>query len=140
MYQKFKLFSVREKRKYSIVKTYFLEVETPKPTGATIRQLMQSPLLIENLLTEARIPEIIKHIDGQTIIYTEYVTGIIPKLETAVKSAGYSYTLFTGEMKDLKPFKEGKAQVLIASRPISVGVDVLQHGCNRLIINAQPRK
>jgi hypothetical protein len=138
MYQKFMLLSVREKPEYSNVMTHFLEVEAPKPTAASIRQLLRTPLLIENLLTEARIPEIIKHIDGQTIIYTEYVTGIIPKLETAVKSPGYSYTLFTGEMKDLKPFKEGKSQVLIALRPVSVGVDELQHGCNRLIINALP--
>jgi uncharacterized protein YutD len=138
IYQKFMLLSVREKRQYSNVKTNFLEVEAPKPTTAKIEQLIRSPSLIENLLTEARIPEIIKHIDGQTIIYSEYVTGIIPKLETAVRSAGYSYTLFTGEMKDLKPFKEGKVQVLIASRPISVGVDELQWGCNRLIFNTPP--
>ena len=140
IYQKFMLLSVREKRQYSNVKTNFLEVEASKPTAAKIGQLIRSPLLIENLLTEARIPEIIKHIDpsGQTMIYTEYVTGIIPKLETAVKSAGYSYALYTGEMKDLKPFKEGKVQVLIASRPVSVGVDELQHGCNRLIFNTLP--
>ncbi len=137
MYQKFMLLSIREKCEYSSVRTYTLEVEAPQPLAA-ISQLIRSPLIIENLLTEARLPEIIKHIDGQTIIYSEYVTGIIPKLETAVRSAGYSYTLFTGEMKDLKPFKEGKVQVLIASRPISVGVDELQWGCNRLIFNTPP--
>jgi hypothetical protein len=41
-------------------------------------------------------------------------------------------------MKDLQRFKDGKAQVLIASRPVSVGVDELQYGCNRLILNTQP--
>lgn len=138
MYQKFMLLSVREKCEYSSVKTHFLEVEAPKPTGATVKQLLRYPLQIENLLTDARIPEIIKHIDGQTIIYTEYVTGIISKLETAVKTAGFSYTLFTGEMKDLEPFREGKVQVLIASRPVSVGVDQLQYGCDRLIWNMLP--
>jgi len=138
MYQKFMLLSVREKREYSNVKTHFLEVGAPWPTGTTIKQLLRCPLEIEKLLTDVRIPEIIKNIDGQTIIYTEYVTDIIPKLETAVESAGLSYTLFTGEMKDLEPFREGKVQVLIASRLVSVGVDQLQYGCNRLIWNALP--
>jgi len=41
-------------------------------------------------------------------------------------------------MKDLQRFKDKKVQVLIASRPISVGVDELQFDCNRLIINTLP--
>ena len=94
--------------------------------------------MIEKFLTEARIPEIIKNIDGQTIIYTEYITDIIEKLIVAVKQAGYSYSLFTGEMKALHRFKDGKAQVLIASRPVAVGVDELQYDCNRLIFNTLP--
>jgi superfamily II DNA or RNA helicase len=35
-------------------------------------------------------------------------------------------------------FLDKKVQVLIASRPISTGVDGLQHICNRLIINTLP--
>ena len=35
-------------------------------------------------------------------------------------------------------FLDKKVQVLIASRPLSVGVDGLQHICNRLIINTLP--
>jgi superfamily II DNA or RNA helicase len=135
LHEKFSLLCVREKREYANVKTQFIEVEAPRPTCAEIKDLIRIPLLIENLLTEARIPEIISHIDGQTIIYTEYVTDIVKKLETAVEHEGYSHTLFTGEMKDLKPFKERRVQVLIASRPISVGVDELQYVCNRIIFN-----
>jgi hypothetical protein len=80
LHQKLSLLSVREKREYVNVKIHFSEVEAPKPTATTIRELKQSPLSIEKLLTEVRIPEIVKHIDGQTIIYTEYVTDIIDKL------------------------------------------------------------
>jgi hypothetical protein len=47
-------------------------------------------------LSDAKIPEIIRHIQDQTIIYTEYVTDIIEKLSKAVKAAGYSYALYTG--------------------------------------------
>jgi predicted unusual protein kinase regulating ubiquinone biosynthesis (AarF/ABC1/UbiB family) len=47
-------------------------------------------LLIEQYLTEARNPEIIRKITGQTIIYSEYVTGIIKQLTNAVKDAGFA--------------------------------------------------
>jgi Hypothetical methyltransferase/Helicase conserved C-terminal domain len=96
-------------------------------------------LAIEKFLTDARIPEIVKLIDGQTIIYTEYVEDIIQKLSIAVENAGYSYALYTGfDRSGLTRFLNKKIQVLIASRPLSVGVDGLQHICNRLIINTLP--
>ena len=37
-----------------------------------------------------------------------------------------------------KLFQEKKVQVLIASRPLSIGIDGLQNVCNRLIINSLP--
>lgn len=90
-------------------------------------------------MTDARIPQIIKLIEGQTIIYTEYVTDVIRKLSDAVRDAGYSYALYTGsDRTGLRRFLHKEVQVLIASRPISVGVDGLQHICNRLIINTLP--
>ena len=90
-------------------------------------------------MTDARIPEIVRLIDGQTIIYTEYVEDIIQHLSKAVDNAGYSYALYTGfDRSGLTRFLNNKVQVLIASRPLSVGVDGLQHICNRLIINTLP--
>ena len=68
-------------------------------------------------MTDARIPEIIKHIDGQTIIYTEYVTDVIEKLSKAMDKAGYSYALYTGfDRSGLARFLNKKIQVLIASQ------------------------
>ena len=47
--------------------------------------------------------------------------------------------MYTGsDHSGLKRFLDRKVKVLIASRPISVGVDGLQHICNRLIINTLP--
>ena len=47
--------------------------------------------------------------------------------------------LYTGsDRSGLTKFLNKKVQVLIASRPLSVGVDGLQHICNRLIINTLP--
>ncbi len=66
--------------------------------GITIRELKSNPLTIERFLSDAKIPEIIRHIEGQTIIYTEYVTDIIEKLSKAVEAAGYTYALYTGSL------------------------------------------
>jgi superfamily II DNA or RNA helicase len=108
--------------------------------------LSNQPMAMEQILTEIRLPEIIKRIDGQTIIYTEYLgtadpnkTRIIDKIQSEVKLAGFSYGLYIGENRSgLDKFKEKKIQVLIASRPISTGIDGLQKICNNLIFNTLP--
>jgi hypothetical protein len=140
LYEKLSTISIRELPKYSIdIQTQHIDVQTEKPEGISIKYLKSNPLAIEQFLTDARIPQIIKLIEGQTIIYTEYVTEVIRKLSDAVRDAGYSFALYTGSDRTGKDrFMAKKVQVLIASRPISVGVDGLQHICNRLIINTLP--
>jgi len=140
LYEKLSTVSTRELPKYSIdIDTHTIDVIAHRPADISIRHLKSNPLAIEKLLTDARIPEIIKLIDGQTIIYTEYVEDIIQKLSTAVEKVGCSYALYTGfDRSGLTRFLNKKVQVLIASRPLSVGVDGLQHICNRLIINTLP--
>ena len=115
------------------------EVYADKPQNIRVRELKKNPLLIEQYLTDARIPEIIKRINGQTIIYTEYVTGIIQQLAKAVEDAGFTHAEYTGiDHSGLERFKRREVQVLIASRPVSVGVEGLQKVCNNLIINTLP--
>jgi len=118
--------------------THVIDVVAQRPT-ISVKHLKSNPLAIEKFLTDARIPEIIELIDGQTIIYTEYVEDIIKKLSEAIENAGYSFGLYTGfDRSGLAKLLGKKVQVLIASRPLSVGVDGLQHICNRLIINTLP--
>lgn len=84
------------------------------PESISIKELKSNPLTIERFLTDAKIPEIIRHIEDQTIIYTEYVTDIIEKLSEAVQGAGYSYALYTGsDHSGLKRFLDKKVQVLL---------------------------
>ena len=73
LYEKFTNMSIRELPSYEKARYEFAEVEAPMPDRNTIQRLKGSPLAIEQLLTEARIPEIINRINGQTIIYSEYV-------------------------------------------------------------------
>jgi hypothetical protein len=141
LHQKLSTISIREIPKYkSDVQVHDdVEVYADRPQNIRARELKNNPLLIEQYLTEARIPEIIKKINGQTIIYTEYVTGIIQQLRKAVEDAGFAPAEYTGtDHSGLERFKDGEVQVLIASRPISVGVEGLQKVCNNLIINTLP--
>ena len=103
-------------------------------------------MAIEQYLTDARIPEMIKRIDGPTIIYTEYVGTAVPgkptileKIGNAVKEQNLTYGFYRGDdHTGLERFLEKKIQVLIASRPISTGVDGLQSVCKNLIFNTLP--
>lgn len=140
LYEKLTNISIREMPDYQIkTETKIIDVEASRPSSITIQQLKSNPLSIEQILTDSRIPEIVKLIEGQTVIYTEYVEKIIEKISQAVRDAGYSFALYTGsDHSGRKRFLAKKVQVLIASRPISTGIDGLQGVCNRLILNTLP--
>ncbi|MFZ0329087.1 MAG: DEAD/DEAH box helicase family protein, partial [Nitrososphaeraceae archaeon] len=139
LYEKLSTISIREIPEYKAhMQIEFTEVNTEKPSNISVKSLKSNPLLIEQILTDARLPEIIKRIKGQTIIYTKYVSQIVNKLKRAVENEGYSVAEYTGFSRELDMFLSKRAQVLIASDPISVGVDGLQLVCNNLIINTLP--
>jgi len=148
LYEKFANISVRHKPEYGIQEDrQFFDIDAEWPPGTESRELISNPLKAEEILTQIRIPKILELIDGPTVIYTEYVGSsddsrsrrIIDMLKDAVEGAGHSVAIYTGEDhsgKDL--FISGKRDVLIASRPIAVGVNGLQYRTNRLIINTLP--
>ncbi len=143
LYEKLSIISIREIPEYKFAKEEeFIEVDAELSPDTITKAFIKSPLAIEGLLTEARIREVIKNIDknGHTIIYTEYVgNGIVEKLAKAVRDHGYKVVLHTGsDHSGKKLFLDKKAQVLIASSPLSIGVDGLQTVCNKLIINCLP--
>jgi hypothetical protein len=140
LYEKLSTISIRELPRYfADLDTHVVDTIAPRPPATSIRHLKSNPLAIEKVLTDTRILEIVKLIDGQSIIYTEYVEDIVGKISKAVENAGYTFALYTGyDRSGLKRFLDKKVQVLIASRPLSVGVDGLQHICSRLIINTLP--
>jgi hypothetical protein len=143
MFEKLSSLSIRQKlgQQKIQVKETDVEVLNPKISG----EMINDPLTIEMILTPARIPAIIKNIQGQTIIYTEYVgnskkdASILKQLESALKKKKITCGFYTGNTKSgLDPFLHKKIKVLIASIPISVGVDGLQGVCSRLIFNSLP--
>jgi superfamily II DNA or RNA helicase len=151
LYEKFQLMSVREMPDYHI-SVNMNEIQVDAYTEESIDMLLsQQQSRLEQILTDARIPEIMNCIEAgkdangnKTIIFTGYVTGIVDKLATAVSKAGYTYALYTGSLeepdrlRELDRFCNGDADVLIASKPIAQGIDGLQKVCNNLIINTLP--
>jgi hypothetical protein len=124
-----------------------LIVETPEVNCEAwideIRDLGRnaSPLAIEKILTQARIPSILEGLkrSGRTLIYTHYVDEIAATLYDAIANAGFRVGFYTGESKQgLEQFKSGEIDVLIGSSSIGTGVDGLQLVCDRVIINCLP--
>jgi hypothetical protein len=124
-----------------------LVVETPEvDCGESLDEIRElgrhaSPLEIEKVLTQARIPSILEVLrrPGRSLIYTHYVDEIAAALYKSVSEAGYRVGLFTGDSKQgLEGFRSGELDVLIGSSSIGTGVDGLQLVCDRLIINCLP--
>ena len=86
LYEKITTNSIRQIPNYKInVVKNETDVEADRPTGTSLAELNSRPLAIEQYLTDARIPEIIKRIKGPTIIYTEYVGTAIPGKPTILR-------------------------------------------------------
>ena len=102
------------------------------------------PMMMERLLTEARLPVILKNIQPKTLIYTHYIGGdkegrIDQTLIDAIEADGWTVGLYTGDDKTgLERFIDGDLDVLIGTASIGTGVDGLQHVCSKLIFNALP--
>jgi hypothetical protein len=104
-----------------------------------VRDEKWTPLEVEKVLTPIRIPTILQQLKRHTIVYTYYVTDIIPMLYQAIRHAGWSVGIYQGgDDQVIDKFKAKKIDILIASNPIATGIDGLQNVCNRIIINSLP--
>ncbi len=98
-----------------------------------------NPLALEKILTRARLPAILDHVQPKTLIYTYYIDGIDRLLRDALIERGWKVGFYTGEDKGgLNGFIKGDVDVLIGTSAIGTGVDGLQQVCNRLIVNVLP--
>jgi len=94
---------------------------------------------IEREMLDSKLNVVASKIKRFTLIYTDYVTEIIPQAGAFVEGLGFSVGYYTGQDKTgLELFKQGKVDVLIASRPITTGIDGLQKICDNLIMLSLP--
>jgi hypothetical protein len=104
-----------------------------------IREKGTSILKMEQILSHARIPTILKELRPKTIIYTHYVEGIVEQLKEAIEAAGWTVGFHLGGDKSGRnSFIDGSTDILIASSTMAVGVDGFQRVCDRLILNIPP--
>ncbi|HVS34758.1 MAG TPA: methyltransferase domain-containing protein [Gemmataceae bacterium] len=98
-----------------------------------------NPLALEKILTRARLPVILDHIQSKTLIYTYYIDGIDRLLRDALVERAWKVGFCTGDDKaGLDGILNGDVDVLIGTSAIGTGVDGLQQVCNRLIVNVLP--
>jgi superfamily II DNA or RNA helicase len=101
---------------------------------------------LDQILMEEKVQSIISNLNhnDKTIVYVHYVKKIVTKLQLAIEKAGYRVDTYTGNdteytrSKVKKDFIHGDTEVLIASKPVSVGVDGLQRVCHKMIIAILP--
>lgn len=106
------------------------------------------PQKIEAVLVKARWPIIRRYLRKKTVVFTEYVTDIVPYLADMIEQEGFTVGMYTGDEKlatearyknMLHQFIERETDVLIASiRTLGTGVDGLQSVCNNIIFASLP--
>ncbi|MEA5575093.1 zinc-ribbon domain-containing protein, partial [Anabaena sp. UHCC 0451] len=80
-----------------------------------LREHGTSILKMEQILTRARIPTIIKELHPKTIIYTHYVEGIVDQLKEAIEATGLTVDFHIGGNKSgFHSFINGSTDILIA--------------------------
>ena len=99
---------------------------------------------LEKLLLEKKLDCIKGYLKKGTIIYSQYVTGIIPKVAKWVELNGFTVGTYSGEesadqREEYKnKFISGEIDILVGSKPIGTGVDGLQGVCDRMIALVLP--
>ena len=74
LYEKLSTISIRELPQYNIdVRTDDIEVNAEKPQNFSIKYLKSNPLAIEQFLTDARVPEIVKRIYPSYFMYLLFI-------------------------------------------------------------------
>jgi superfamily II DNA or RNA helicase len=97
-------------------------------------------LEIERTILPAKLEQVRDRIKPGTLIYLEFVEGMVPIVRKFVESLGLTVGEYIGDTPTkereslMQKFIKGELEVLIGSRPVGLGVDGLQKRCNRLIV------
>lgn len=117
------------------------------------KSIMEGPLAIYQSILQEKLEYLYvedKIKKGElTIIYTQFTDGIVEQTKDFLTEYGFKVCEYTGTNKDTEPYtdKNGKVNwalvkenfdVILASKPIAVGVDGLQKECNNMVILSLP--
>ena len=99
---------------------------------------------IEGLFIHCKYNNIRQYITNKTIIYTQFIKKIIPNIKKELKEDGITFREYTGEISSeereqiITDFGYHKFDVILASSPITTGVDGLQKYCDNIIVLSLP--
>jgi superfamily II DNA or RNA helicase len=143
LFDEFRRIGIRYIPKYEQTEEKIL-LQIPNDTLLPALQQADDILPIEQILLPTKLEAIKDRITPGTILYLEYVEGMVPFVRDCVESLGYSVGEYigntaSGQREKIKAqFVTGEIDVLIGSRAISVGVDGLQQRCSQLILLSLP--
>ena len=100
---------------------------------------------IEGKMIQVKYEGIRSHIKNyRTIIYTQFIKNILPRIKEELRKDGITFREYTGEIDSVErdsivsDFAQHKFDVILASSPITTGVDGLQKICDTIIILSLP--
>lgn len=100
---------------------------------------------IEGHMIQIKYEGIRSHIKKyRTIIYTQFIKNILPRIKEGLVKDGITFREYTGEIDSVErdsivsDFAQHKFDVILASSPITTGVDGLQKICDTIIILSLP--
>ena len=99
---------------------------------------------IEGLFVGYKMNAVKDDLTPGTIVYTTFIDRVVPKIERKLREFGVKYGRYTGkesadERTDiLSRFARKEFDVLVASAPITTGVDGLQKFSNKIILVSLP--
>ena len=100
---------------------------------------------IEGHMIQIKYEGIRSHIKKyRTIIYTQFIKNILPRIKEELRKDGITFREYTGEIDSVErdsivsDFAQHKFDVILASSPITTGVDGLQKICDTIIILSLP--
>lgn len=101
---------------------------------------------IESILIDKKLTneQVIKELTPGTIIYCQYKKEIISKVIKKLNELNISYVKYTGEEDNntreynKKKFIKKEADILLATSPVSTGVNGLQEVSNKIIVISYP--
>lgn len=101
---------------------------------------------IESILIDKKLDneQVIKELTPGTIVYCQYKKEIISKVINKLDELNISYVKYTGEEDsntreyNKKKFIKKEADILLATSPVSTGVNGLQEVSNKIIVISYP--
>lgn len=100
---------------------------------------------IEGLFVKCKYDSIKQYIvKNRTIIYTQFIKKLVPNIKKELKNGCITFREYTGDIDSeernriISDFGAGEFDVILASSPITTGVDGLQKYCDNIIIMSLP--